>query len=73
MRISVAKINFQLQKVCMAQGMHNPQLTIKVLKCFTSWIAIQAITLADIPDNLIVSQAFTILLSHEVSTHTNYI
>jgi transportin-3 len=39
---------------------------MKILKCFKSWISIQAITLADVPDNPIVAQAFSILLSHDV-------
>ncbi|CAB3372965.1 Hypothetical predicted protein [Cloeon dipterum] len=60
-----SKIVLEYLKACLAQGSNNHQLNIKVLKCFTSWISIQAITLADIPDNPIVSQAFTILLSHE--------
>ncbi|XP_059471505.1 transportin-3 [Neocloeon triangulifer] len=62
---SHSKIVLEYLKACLVQGANNQQLSIKILKCFTSWISIQAITLADIPDNPIVSHAFTILLSHE--------
>lgn len=58
--------NVTFQKACLAQGADNPQMSMKILKCFKSWISIQAITLADVPDNPIVAQAFTILLSHDV-------
>lgn len=54
------------QKACLAQGSNNPQMSMKILKCFKSWISIQAITLADVPDNPIVAQAFSILLTHDV-------
>jgi hypothetical protein len=51
----------------MASSADNPNIHIKVMKCLTSWVSIQAITLQDITDNLVLGHAFTILHNHQVS------
>ncbi|KAF4521283.1 hypothetical protein B566_EDAN002287, partial [Ephemera danica] len=50
---SHSKVILEVLKVCLSSGSENPQIHVKVLRCFTSWVSIQAITLPDITDNLV--------------------
>jgi hypothetical protein len=59
-----------LQKACLSSGTEDPQIHIKVLRCFTSWVAIQAISLADMTDNIVIIHAFSILHNHQVRINT---
>lgn len=45
----------------------DPQIQIKVLRCFTSWVSADAISLNDVTDNVIVAHAFNILQNHQVN------
>lgn len=42
----------------------NGQVSIKIIKCLTSWIFIKAINLTDITDNIVLNHAFHILGDH---------
>lgn len=39
----------------------NVQVNVKILKCFTSWVAVGAIGLNDLTDNVVIGRAFEIL------------
>jgi transportin-3 len=39
----------------------NVQVNVKILRCFTSWVSVGAITLGDVANNVVVARAFTIL------------
>nr|CAD7573032.1 unnamed protein product [Timema californicum] len=54
-------------KLCLSGGGENPQIHVRILRCFTSWVSIQAITLADVAENIVVGHAFLILTNSQVS------
>nr|CAD7421596.1 unnamed protein product [Timema poppensis] len=57
----------QFLKLCLSGGGENPQIHVRILRCFTSWVSIQAITLADVAENIVVGHAFLILTNSQVS------
>lgn len=46
----------------------NPAKVMKIIKCFTSWISVQAIDVSDASNNVIVGESFKLLLSQETET-----
>lgn len=44
---------------------NDPQLILKVVKCFTSWVSIHAIDTCDISNNIIIGQSFNLLNSQD--------
>ncbi|KAL1139884.1 hypothetical protein AAG570_006861 [Ranatra chinensis] len=48
-------------KECLARAGDNPQIQSKVFCCFTSWVSVQAITLSEVTDNIVIITAFHIL------------
>lgn len=50
-----------LLQACLTNCVDNPQMVLKVIKCFTAWICIHAIPICDISNNIIVGQCFDIL------------
>ncbi|KAK7866974.1 hypothetical protein R5R35_006810 [Gryllus longicercus] len=55
----------QFLKSCLSNSGDNTQIHIKILRCFTSWISIQAITLADVSENIVIAHAFNVLANHQ--------
>nr|CAD7404319.1 unnamed protein product [Timema cristinae] len=55
----------QFLKLCLSGGGENPQIHVRILRCFTSWVSIQAITLADVAENIVVGHAFLILTNSQ--------
>lgn len=56
----------QFLKNCLTNIRDNIQIQVKVQRCFTSWISIQAINLADITfDNVVVVHAFQALGNYQ--------
>lgn len=53
--------------MCLENAGDNPQIQCKVLKCFSSWVTVQAMTLNDVANNVVVATAFTILANRMVS------
>lgn len=53
--------------VCLSSGGNNPQVQVRILRCFTSWVSVQAITLPEIAENAVVANAFQILLNVQAS------
>lgn len=53
--------------VCLTSGGDNPQVQVRILRCFTSWVSVQAITLPEIAENAVVANAFQILLNVQAS------
>lgn len=51
----------QFLKACLSSGGENPQIHIRILRCFSSWVSIQAITLSEVLENIVVAHAFQIL------------
>ncbi|KAE8750021.1 hypothetical protein FOCC_FOCC003145 [Frankliniella occidentalis] len=51
----------QFLKACLTNGGENPQIHIRILRCFSSWVSIQAITLSEVLENIVVVHAFQIL------------
>ena len=51
----------QFLKVCLSNGGDNPQIHIRILRCFSSWVSIQAISLSEVLENIVVAHAFQIL------------
>ncbi|KAJ1519674.1 hypothetical protein ONE63_004939 [Megalurothrips usitatus] len=51
----------QFLKACLSSGGENPQIHIRILRCFSSWVSIQAITLSEVLENILVAHAFRIL------------
>lgn len=43
----------------------NPAKVMKIIKCFTSWISIQAIDVSDASNNVIVGESFKLLMNQE--------
>lgn len=43
----------------------NPAKVMKIIKCFTSWISVQAIDVSDASNNVIVGESFKLLQSQE--------
>ncbi|XP_046388483.1 transportin-3 [Ischnura elegans] len=62
---SSSKIVSECLKACLSNGSENPTMHVKVLRCFTSWVSIQAITLSEVSNNIIVAHAFHILANHQ--------
>ncbi|KAG8222278.1 hypothetical protein J437_LFUL003259 [Ladona fulva] len=62
---SSSKMVSECLKACLSNGSDNPTMHVKVLRCFTSWVSIQAISLSEISNNLIVGHAFHILANHQ--------
>uniref|UniRef100_A0A1B6FRA0 Transportin-3 n=1 Tax=Cuerna arida TaxID=1464854 RepID=A0A1B6FRA0_9HEMI len=52
---------------CLASGGDNVQVQVKVLRCFTSWVQIQAFTLPEVAENAVVGYAFQILCNRQES------
>uniref|UniRef100_A0A0A9ZA41 Transportin-3 n=2 Tax=Lygus hesperus TaxID=30085 RepID=A0A0A9ZA41_LYGHE len=46
---------------CLRTGGHNHLIQTKVLKCFTSWISVQVLSLPQMADNIIIGTAFHVL------------
>lgn len=46
---------------CLKNCNHYPDIQMDVVKCFTSWISIHAISLYDITDNAIIAHSFHLL------------
>lgn len=51
-------------KQTLTNGSQNGQVSIKIIKCLTSWILIKAISLNDITDNVVLNHTFQILGDH---------
>ncbi|CAH1407920.1 unnamed protein product [Nezara viridula] len=56
-------------KMCLNNSGNNPQIQIKVFKCFTSWVSVQAMTLNDVTDNIVVATAFHVLANRMASSN----
>lgn len=69
LKLSVCTIIiYSLQKACLSTGGENPQIHIRILRCFSSWVSIQAITLSEVLENVVVGHAFQILSNPLVRT-----
>ncbi|GFG31613.1 hypothetical protein Cfor_03192, partial [Coptotermes formosanus] len=62
---STAPTVTEFLKVCLSNGGENPHIHIRILRCFTSWVSIQAITLPDVAENIVVAHAFHILSNQQ--------
>ncbi|PNF38379.1 Transportin-3 [Cryptotermes secundus] len=62
---STAPTITEFLKLCLSNGGENPHIHIRILRCFTSWVSIQAITLPDVADNIVVAHAFHILSNQQ--------
>ncbi|XP_067009893.2 transportin-3 isoform X2 [Anabrus simplex] len=51
--------------VCLSNSGELSQIHIRILRCFTSWVSIQAITLPDVAENIVVAHAFHVLSNHQ--------
>lgn len=52
-------------QVCLTNNVDNTHINVKVIRCFTSWLSVQAISLDSITDNVIVAKAFHVLADHK--------
>lgn len=64
---SCAPTVIEFLRVCVSNAEDNQQLLMKIIRCFTSWVGVQAITLADVSDNVVVAKAFQILSDYKVA------
>lgn len=55
-------------KVCLNSGSENIQIHIRVLRCFTSWITVHAISLESVPVSEVVAYAFQVLGNYETGS-----
>uniref|UniRef100_A0A1B6DC68 Transportin-3 n=1 Tax=Clastoptera arizonana TaxID=38151 RepID=A0A1B6DC68_9HEMI len=53
---------------CLSAAPDNPVIQVRVLRCFTSWVSVHAITLPEIAENSVVAEAFQILLNKQVTS-----
>lgn len=56
-----SRVVCELLTACMANCQHDEKLSMKVIKCFTAWLGVHAISTADIANNCIVLQCFHLL------------
>lgn len=57
-------VNEFLKHCCGTYGMNlheHVNINVKIVRCFTSWISIGAISLPEIKDNVVITKAFSIL------------
>lgn len=54
-------------KACLETSGNVPQVQIKVLKCFTSWVTVHVISLPEMVDNIVVANAFHVLSNRTAS------
>lgn len=62
---STASTVTEFLKVCLSNSGENSQIHIRILRCFTSWVSVQAITLPDVAENMVVAHAFHVLTNHQ--------
>lgn len=55
-------------RLCVTSTDENSLLFVKIIRCFTSWVAVQAITLNDISDNVVVIKSFQILSNYKANS-----
>ncbi|XP_033225637.1 transportin-3 isoform X2 [Belonocnema kinseyi] len=55
-------------KVCLNSGSENLQIHVRVLRCFTSWITVHAISLESVPLSDVVAYAFQVLGNYEIGS-----
>jgi transportin-3 len=49
-------------------GQTNESVQMKIVKCFTSWISVDAIKLKDVTENMILSYSFSMLINQHCDT-----
>ncbi|XP_063222525.1 transportin-3 [Bacillus rossius redtenbacheri] len=54
-------------KSCLSNGGDSSQIHVRILRCFTSWISVQAITLSDVAGSIVVAHAFHVLANNQAA------
>ncbi|XP_075224525.1 transportin 3 isoform X1 [Lycorma delicatula] len=54
-------------KACLTSAGDNSQIQMRVLRCFTSWVSVQAISLPQLAENIVVANAFHILSNRQAN------
>lgn len=52
-------------QACLVNNSENTHINVKVIRCFTSWLSVQAISLAKVSDNVVVAKVFHVLADHK--------
>lgn len=55
----------ELLTVCMANYSQQQRISVKVINCFTAWLSVHAVAVADIANNSIVTHCFHLLNEQE--------
>ncbi|XP_015607153.1 transportin-3 isoform X2 [Cephus cinctus] len=63
-----AETVMEFLKMCLKNGGDNVQIHIRILRCFTSWTIVHAISLQAVPSSDIVAYAFQVLGNHMASS-----
>lgn len=58
---SCAPSVIEFLQVCLTNSGDNTHINTKIIRCFTSWLSVQAIPLENATDNVIVAKAFHLL------------
>ncbi|XP_043274763.1 transportin-3 isoform X2 [Venturia canescens] len=61
---SVSDTVTEFLKMCLKNGGDNPQIHTRILRCFTSWVTVHAISLNAVPNSDVVAYAFQVLGNH---------
>uniref|UniRef100_A0A8D8ZEZ3 Transportin-3 n=1 Tax=Cacopsylla melanoneura TaxID=428564 RepID=A0A8D8ZEZ3_9HEMI len=64
---SASAIVLEFLKTCQANSGDNVTLQTRVLKCYTSWLNANAISLSDITNDVVIVSAFQVLSNHQSS------
>lgn len=62
---SCASSVMEFLQICLTNNTDNTPINIKIIRCFTSWLSVQAISIASVSDNVIVAKAFHVLSDHK--------